>query len=496
MSEIDDPNNPKKNIVINNNSNITNKIKLKNFQSKTIDNCLSEEPEINEMSPINQKEKSPIANVEQTSVSNSSTTTSIQQHQIANTPPAVDFKLDVKIEINSGKCILHAAKTSNTNSSIKNEQQQQQQQSDRLSYSSYYNMNLNDSNRSRQPSGFNNSKMNILKGGDPSEFRITNFIFPAIKLKAFYESSHKKSLDLNRLSKKANLYAMIKLESFVMPTFTHNLMSKDIMSSRDMCISPALLDFLEQTLEPFDNIMQSQFEPNSNVNTPIYNLNNNNNNINNTGLNKSYFASPQQQQKQQRTNDFNENKVNFRNNASNESQLNEPASSFGKEVVSKNQKTNQETTASYFPVEVVVFVNMLPSSIRFTCLPQSTMECLLKLPTLEMVFSTYKIDSHLQESIFNKLNEEDNLPNEEKFKSKTTSRANNENISNSILPFANNSTSDSNNARKVEEGGLSVTCSMTDFSLKFYNRLALRNTNDPRFFYSEQSSKSLYLISY
>lgn len=36
------------------------------------------------------------------------------------------------------------------------------------------------------------------------------------------------------------------------------------------------------------------------------------------------------------------------------------------------------------------------------------------------------------------------------------------------------------------EGGLSLTCSMTDFSLKFYNRLGMRNNFDQRFFYTEQ----------
>jgi hypothetical protein len=33
---------------------------------------------------------------------------------------------------------------------------------------------------------------------------------------------------------------------------------------------------------------------------------------------------------------------------------------------------------------------------------------------------------------------------------------------------------------------------MTDFSLKFYNRLAMRNNNDSRFHW-DQSSKPLYI---
>lgn len=55
---------------------------------------------------------------------------------------------------------------------------------------------------------------------------------------------------------------MIKLESFAMPSNIslssyQMLNNRDMFNSRDMCISPALLDFLEQTLEPFDNLIKA-----------------------------------------------------------------------------------------------------------------------------------------------------------------------------------------------------------------------------------------------
>ncbi len=57
---------------------------------------------------------------------------------------------------------------------------------------------------------------------------------------------------------KANLYTLIRLESLVMPQFyDSNLSAKELLSSRDMCLSPALLDFLEQSLEPFDLVRGS-----------------------------------------------------------------------------------------------------------------------------------------------------------------------------------------------------------------------------------------------
>ena len=140
-----------------------------------------------------------------------------------------------------------------------------------------------------------------------------------------------------------------------------------------------------------------------------------------------------------------------------------------------NQPAQQELKIEqeqpvYFPVDVVVFVSMLPSSVRFTCLPHSTMECLLKLPTLEMIFSTNRLDGYFQEKMSSNL-KYDNLKSESF-----------ENILNSSREELSYDSNSSNG-----EGGLSVTCSMTDFSLKFYNRLAIRNQIDPRFFYAEQS---------
>ena len=49
-----------------------------------------------------------------------------------------------------------------------------------------------------------------------------------------------------------------------------------IITSRDMCISPALLDFLEQTLEPLDTL-RSSLEHANLITTPLSNRLNKNN---------------------------------------------------------------------------------------------------------------------------------------------------------------------------------------------------------------------------
>lgn len=289
----------------------------------------------------------------------------------STTTSAIDFKLEIKIEISSGKCILHASKITNKDEFTNHLPPD----------TFYYGMDYHSQtgpNRLLHPP---NSRV------DETDMRNTNFIFPAIKMKAFYESSHK-SID-HHLSKKANLYAMIRLESFVMPVFTKEFPKKDhIIVSRDMCISPALLDFLEQALEPLDTLRTS-LESATLIATPLAGR-----------FNRDQQSTLKSQKENVKPNDVLDDKYDetpIRKNTSTEMRF---ADKDGQKPAD---------SPSYFPIEVVAFVSMQPSSIRFTCLPQSTMECLLKLPTLEMVFSTYKsIDSNLKETIYNELN--DDLP--------------------------------------------------------------------------------------
>lgn len=41
-----------------------------------------------------------------------------------------------------------------------------------------------------------------------------------------------------------------------------------------------------------------------------------------------------------------------------------------------------------FPVDVIVHFSTRPSAFRFSCLPASRVECLLQLPSLQIVFSS------------------------------------------------------------------------------------------------------------
>lgn len=48
-----------------------------------------------------------------------------------------------------------------------------------------------------------------------------------------------------------------------------------------------------------------------------------------------------------------------------------------------------------FPVDVIVYFYMQPSTFRFSCLPVSRVECMLQLPSLDIVFSSKRAEDEL-----------------------------------------------------------------------------------------------------
>ena len=53
--------------------------------------------------------------------------------------------------------------------------------------------------------------------------------------------------------------------------------------------------------------------------------------------------------------------------------------------------------ASSFPVDVIVYFNMQSSTFRFSCLPVSRVECMLRLPSLDLVFSSKRADGEIHQ---------------------------------------------------------------------------------------------------
>ncbi|XP_016095629.1 bridge-like lipid transfer protein family member 1 [Sinocyclocheilus grahami] len=292
----------------------------------------------------------------------------------ALTPPTernIDFELDVRVEIDSGKCMLHpstqppehedlALRRSCERSSRSLDQEsppkKRKQQHSFASSSQLL-------NAKRVPTSLQSKS---------SDIETTVFYIPGVDVKLHYNSKMLKTESPNAsrgsslprtLSKESKLYGMRDAPAPPAsgPGKTNTLLSPPPLPSakgkasvgvktaklyawvalqtlpEEMVISPCLLDFLEKALETI----------------PI------------TPVDRNYTT------------------------------LNVPEEDVGQfdsvEPLEESQVSlvsSATSPYSSFPVDVVVYVRVQPSQIRFSCLPMSRVECMLKLPSLDLVFSS------------------------------------------------------------------------------------------------------------
>lgn len=221
--------------------------------------------------------------------------------------PNIDFELDVKVLVNSGKCALHTKESSDEkmsgySSAVKTHRRER-------SIGTDFGSPL-PNRRNKEKSKF---KYN------PSLVDLTMFHIPGLDVKLHYQSKtipEELSPKVSNLdpfgmpmnprkvsTKRASLFAWLTLQSIPEETI----------------ISPHILDFLEQTLEPLPN---------------------------------AQFTAPTS------------NPVNL-------------------EMLEHNY-----VVYASFPVDVIVYFHMKPSTFRFSCLPVSRVECMLQLPSLDIIFSS------------------------------------------------------------------------------------------------------------
>ena len=197
--------------------------------------------------------------------------------------PAVDFELNVQIQIASGSCNLY------TSRDLIFKQQQQQ-----------------------QPQASIGPIININK----IDYQISQFFIPGIDVNAHYNSKHHNTVN-SSLNKRASFYCRATIQS---PT-------------TQITIHPLLLDFLEQTLEHV-NITREQ-----------------------TNIQQD------------------------------DSQINGTQNGDSDHLNTMFLIEDQSSTTS-FPIDVVVSLFIQPSILLFTCQPTHPMECELRLPTVDVVFSS------------------------------------------------------------------------------------------------------------
>uniref|UniRef100_A0A8B9LUJ1 Si:ch211-233a24.2 n=1 Tax=Astyanax mexicanus TaxID=7994 RepID=A0A8B9LUJ1_ASTMX len=178
-----------------------------------------------------------------------------------------------------------------------------------------------------------------------SDIETTVFYIPGVDVKLHYNSKTLKTDSPNAsrgsslprtLSKESKLYAKGKGNAGVKTAKLYAWVALQTLPE-EMVISPCLLDFLEKALETI----------------PI------------TPVDRNYTA------------------------------MSAPEEDVGHfdsvDPLEESQVSLVSASASpysSFPVDVVVYVRVQPSQIRFSCLPMSRVECMLKLPSLDLVFSS------------------------------------------------------------------------------------------------------------
>ncbi|CAJ1073975.1 transmembrane protein KIAA1109 homolog isoform X9 [Xyrichtys novacula] len=256
----------------------------------------------------------------------------------------IDFELDVRVEIDSGKCVLHPT----------TQQPEQEEITLRRSCErSLRSLDQESPPKKKKLQPTYTSTTHLLAGKKcPSslqtksnDMETTVFYIPGVDVKLHYNSKTLKTESPNAsrgsslprtLSKESKLYAKGKGSGGVKTAKLYAWVALQTLPE-EMVISPCLLDFLEKALETI----------------PI------------TPVDRNYAAVASQEE------DMGQFDTVEQLEESTTSLVFPPTSAY-----------------SSFPVDVVVYVRVQPSQIRFSCLPMSRVECMLKLPSLDLVFSS------------------------------------------------------------------------------------------------------------
>ena len=114
------------------------------------------------------------------------------------------------------------------------------------------------------------------------------------------------------------------------------------------------------------------------------------------------------------------------------------------DIVDDSTNEDIQTTTISYPVDVIVYFHMKSNQFQFSCMPVSRVECMLTLPSLDLVFSSKRsdldcIEDHPGGNAFVSLKREQSTNNME------------------------------DNKKKENTGGLSVTGCLADFSVHVFH---------------------------
>ena len=263
----------------------------------------------------------------------------------AITEPNVDYVFDFKIFINYGKCILHTKsddllkkmKRDRTGSTFCDTSESPLSQKKFRHYS--------DRDKSKQK---DKSSMSV------NREIATIFYIPGLDVKVHYTSRTESDFDISGLNLNPEMLKDTE-GSFNLPKKSSN--KKAVLTTwvtlqsipEETVITPAILEFLEQALEPIS------YQPKH-------------------GMSEDHIS-----------------------------------------LYDSNAEGDDGTNLSY-PVDVIVYFHMKSNQFRFSCLPVSRVECMLTLPSLDLVFSSKRSENEAPDEYFGMKREPSTSNFEEKMK--------------------------------------------------------------------------------
>ncbi|RWS10976.1 uncharacterized protein B4U79_15895 [Dinothrombium tinctorium] len=307
--------------------------------------------------------------------------TSVSGQKSAVQEPNIDFELDIQVFFSSGKCVFHTRDTSK-------EKDEETSRKNGLPKERSFIGNPFDqippspsatSNHKhfKQGGSIHRHSVSGLKGNLSSSrlrytissgpglqnlFDHTIFLIPGLDIKLHYNS---KTAIINQPSvsiQNSTLGPNFQPRSKENDTQNTSLSMKKVGAKKAACyawmvlhsipeetvITPHILDFLEQALEP----IPIQTSPVTKTPSPTTDLNQINGNVNDIEVPKP-------------------------------------------EIITSAPA--QYAVYGSFPVDVIVYLHVQPSVLRFSCLPVSRVECLLQLPSVDLVFSSKRHQDELMD---------------------------------------------------------------------------------------------------
>ncbi|XP_062839680.1 bridge-like lipid transfer protein family member 1 isoform X4 [Anolis carolinensis] len=364
----------------------------------------------------------------------------------------IDFELDVRVEIDCGKCVLHPTtlQQEHDDISLRRSYDRSSRSLDQESPSKKKKFQTNYASTTHLLAG---KKVPSSLQTKSSDLETTVFYIPGVDVKLHYNSKMLKTESPNTsrgsslprtLSKESKLYGMkdtvmpppplpphSKARSLLPPQPPPIPSAKGKGSGgvkmaklyawvalqslpEEMVISPCLLDFLEKALETI----------------PI------------TPIERNYTVSSQDEDMGQ-------------------FDMQDPLEESTASLVSSST-----SAYSSFPVDVVVYVRVQPSQIKFSCLPVSRVECMLKLPSLDLVFSSNRGEL---ETLGTTLPTENAPQSGSKMPVKTISPGSSPGLGSPFGRTRHSSSQSDLTGSSSSSSGLSFTACMSDFSLYVFH---------------------------